>query len=120
MRGEPDGLIDAGVLYKRKLMAEPFAALADPRRRAVLDRLRGGPLCVSDLVGGSGVSQPAISQHLARLRDAGLVRAERRGRRTFYHLDAAPLAEVDAWLDAYRRFWTGRLDALGRHLCEET
>lgn len=95
-----------------------FRALADPTRRALLDLLAGGERSVTELVGRFEVSQPAISQHLGQLREAGLVAERRSGRQRLYRLHAAPLAEVYDWVGHYRRFWDDRLAALGDHLDE--
>jgi DNA-binding transcriptional ArsR family regulator len=96
----------------------PFAAIASSTRRRLLDLLKGGEKSVSALTEALSVSQPAVSQHLAALRDAGLVVERREGRFRFYGLNAAPLAEVMGWVRTYEEFWTGRLDALGRTLDE--
>lgn len=91
-------------------------ALADPHRRAVLDLLRVRPRPVGELVESLGLSQPGTSKHLRVLRDAGLVTARPDAQRRVYELNSAPLEELDAWLDPYRRYWSERLDALERHL----
>jgi DNA-binding transcriptional ArsR family regulator len=93
-----------------------FAALAEPSRRRILDLLREGERPVGELVDHLRISQPAVSKQLRILKDAGLVGVQPSGRRRLYALRAAPLAEVDAWLDPYRRYWTERLDALEQHL----
>jgi DNA-binding transcriptional ArsR family regulator len=93
-----------------------YGALAEPHRRQILDLLRGGERSVSDLVGRLSLSQPGVSKHLSVLRDAGLVRVRAEGRLRWYGLRAEPLAEVDRWLEPYRAHWSGRLDALERHL----
>jgi DNA-binding transcriptional ArsR family regulator len=94
-----------------------FRAIADPARRTILTRLAlDGATPATALGRGVCPSQPALSKHLKVLRDAGLVRAERSGRQQIYELDPAPLRVVDDWLATYRRFWTDKLDALGRHL----
>jgi DNA-binding transcriptional ArsR family regulator len=95
-----------------------YAALAEPHRRQILDLLRAGERPVGDLVDRLGLSQPGVSKHLKVLRDAGLVAVRADGRRRLYALHAQPLAEVDAWLEPYRAYWSGRLDALERHLEE--
>ena len=95
-----------------------YAALAEPHRRQILDLLRGGERPVGDLVARLPLSQPGVSKHLKVLREAGLVAVRAEGRQRLYGLRAAPLAEVDAWLEPYRAFWAGRLDALERHLEE--
>jgi DNA-binding transcriptional ArsR family regulator len=93
-----------------------FTALADPTRRALLDRLRGGEQPVGALARRFRVSLSAVSQHLAVLRRAGLVRPRRAGRVRYYRLQPRPLRTVSRWVRAYERFWTERLDALEAHL----
>ena len=95
-----------------------YAALAEPSRRRILDLLRDGERSVGDLVSHLKLSQPGVSKHLKVLREAGLVQVRPEGKLRWYGLRAAPLAEVDAWLEPYREHWTGRLDALERHLEE--
>jgi DNA-binding transcriptional ArsR family regulator len=95
-----------------------YAALAEPHRRQILDLLRGGERSVNDLVARLALSQPGVSKHLKVLREAGLVEVRPDGRRRWYGLRPQPLAEVDAWLEPYRAYWSGRLDALERHLEE--
>ena len=95
-----------------------YAALADPSRRQILDLLRGSERSVGDLVARLHLSQPGVSKHLKVLREAGLVEVRPEGRRRWYALRAQPLAEVDRWLEPYRAYWAGRLDALERHLEE--
>lgn len=90
-----------------------FRTLADPTRRAVFERLAGeGELSVGALVTGSGVSQPAVSQHLAVLRQAGLVTERREGR--FVRYAAAPegLKPLADWMAHYAVFWRERFDRL--------
>lgn len=96
-----------------------FRAVADPTRRAILDVLADEPSSVSDLCARFHVTQPAISQHLAVLREAGLVSVTPDGKRRLYALEAAPLAEVHAWTAHYERFWNERLDRLGGVLARE-
>ncbi|WP_315660423.1 metalloregulator ArsR/SmtB family transcription factor [Amycolatopsis sp. PS_44_ISF1] len=93
-----------------------FDVLAEPRRRSILDLLRDGERSVGELVEELELSQPAVSKHLRVLREAGLVTVRVAAQRRCYRLRPEPLAEVDAWLAPYRRFWSGRLDALERHL----
>ena len=93
-----------------------FVALADPTRTAIVDALAGRPHTVSEIVDLFVVSQPAISQHLRVLREAGLVSVEPRGRVRVYRLDPRPLVEIDRWLDRYRKFWATKLDALEDHM----
>jgi DNA-binding transcriptional ArsR family regulator len=88
--------------------AEAIAALADPTRRAVFERLRGGPRPVVEIASGLPVSRPAVSQHLRVLREAGLVRERRKGTRHFYSVDGDGLAELREYLE---EFWQEALDA---------
>ena len=83
-----------------------FRAVADPTRRAILDRLRASELSVSDLAGPFDMTQPAVSQHLRILLDAGLVEAEQIGRQRLYKLNAQPLREVFHWSSLYRNLFT--------------
>ena len=87
--------------------------LADPTRRAIFERLcREGELSVVVLTGRSGVSQPAVSKHLAVLRRAGLVRRRREGRRTHYRARPQGLTPLVDWMSVYGHFWRDRLDRL--------
>lgn len=95
-----------------------WLALADPHRRNVLELLRTRPHAVGELSEATGLSQPTTSKHLRVLRDAGLVQVEVDAQRRVYALDPAPIAELDAWLAPYRRFWSDRLDAIGARLDE--
>ena len=92
--------------------ADIFRALADPTRRAVFVRLAGREMCVSKLMAGFAISQPAISQHLAALRGAGLVRERRQGRHAFYRIDPGGLLPLVDWIDRYRTFWPKRIEKL--------
>ena len=96
-----------------------FAAVSEPARRQILELLRERERPVGELVGLLKLSQPGVSKHLRVLREAGLVRVRRDGKRRWYGLRAEPLAELDAWLAPYRELWGGRLDALEQHLDQE-
>lgn len=90
-----------------------FTALADPTRRALFQRLCSeGERTVHALTGPSGVSQPAVSKHLAVLKRAGLVGDRREGRETHYRALPGGLAPLADWLGLYAAFWPQRLDAL--------
>src|SRR5689334_8350165 len=97
-------------------MATTFEVLAEPTRRRILDLLRERERSVAELVTALDLSQPGVSKHLRVLRAAGLVAVRQDAQRRWYTLNAAPLAEVDAWLQPYRRLWADRLDALDRQL----
>jgi len=95
---------------------DTFAALADPTRRRIVELLGRGERSAGEIVDEFDVSAPAISQHLKALRDAGLVQVRADAQRRIYALDPAGLAEIDAWLESVRRFWSRSLDALEREL----
>ena len=93
-----------------------FAALADPTRRAILARLASGQASVAELAAPFALSQPAISKHLKVLERAGLVSHGRDAQRRPRRLEAAPLKEVAAWAEGYRRFWEASHDRLDVYL----
>lgn len=97
----------------------PFEALAEPNRRRILDVLRSGERPAGDLVEALAISQPGVSKHLKLLREAGLVSVRADGQRRLYRLEPRGLADLDAWLMPYRRFWAGRLTRLDEHLERE-
>ena len=96
-----------------------FEILAEPNRRRVLDLLVKQDRTVSELVDALDMNQPAVSKHLRVLRDAGLVEVRVDAQRRVYSLRAEPLADLDAWLAPYRKFWRGKLAALQRHLARD-
>ncbi|WP_211596690.1 ArsR/SmtB family transcription factor [Phreatobacter stygius] len=98
--------------------AEIFRALADPTRRAVFERLADGEKNATELRAGSGISQPAMSQHLGVLRQAGLVVERRQGRHVNYRVNPDGLAQMFEWLQRYRAFWPERVEALKQLLKE--
>jgi DNA-binding transcriptional ArsR family regulator len=94
-----------------------FKSLADPTRRAILERLiREGELTVRAITGESGVSQPMVSKHLGVLKSAGLVRDRREGRETHYSAQPRGLAPMVDWMSHYRDFWCDRFDRLEKLL----
>jgi DNA-binding transcriptional ArsR family regulator len=90
--------------------------LGDPVRRRIVELLAGGEQAAGDvgavIQAEFGISQPAVSQHLRVLRENGFASVRADGVRRLYAVEAAPLREVDAWLEPYRRFWNPKLDAL--------
>ncbi len=89
-----------------------FGALADPTRRAILTRLTKGDATVAELAAPFAVSQPAISQHLKVLEQAGLISRHRRATARLSHLEAEPLREATVWLARYRDYWDESYDRL--------
>lgn len=94
-------------------------ALSEPHRLAIVAMLADGERPAGDFVDALPISQPTVSKHLSVLREAGLVTVRKDAQRRLYRLNPAPLAELDAWLQPYRRFWVDRLDALENHLDKE-
>jgi len=97
---------------------EIFRALADPTRRAVFERLADGEKNATELRDGLAITQPAMSQHLAVLRSAGLVAEQRSGRNVNYRVNPEGLAWIDRWLRRYQMFWPERVEALKQLLKE--
>ncbi len=106
------------MVERAALLDEAYGALSHEVRRTMLDRLREGDLRVTDLAAPFDVSLAAASKHIRVLEDAGLVRRTVIGREHRLALDATPLRPAADWLETYRAFWEGRLDALERHLRE--
>jgi DNA-binding transcriptional ArsR family regulator len=90
--------------------ADAFNAVAEPRRRQILDVLAGGERPVNDLVTRLGVAQPQVSKHLRVLREVGLVEVRDRGRQRMYRLNGQPLKSIHDWVKDYERSWSGRFD----------
>ncbi|WP_281984658.1 ArsR/SmtB family transcription factor [Thalassorhabdomicrobium marinisediminis] len=89
-----------------------FAALSDPTRRAVVEQLSRGPATVSTLAAPHAIALPTFMRHLRVLEDCGLVRSVKKGRVRTCHIEAAPLLELQGWLEWQRRIWDDRLDRL--------
>ena len=93
-----------------------FQALADPSRRAILVSLTRGEAAVKDLTARFDISQPAVSQHLATLKEAGLVCARREGRSAYYRVAPRGMKPLIDWIAHYRVFWTEHVDRLEKLL----
>jgi len=93
-----------------------FAALADPTRRQILESLSGQQKRVTELAEPFAMSLPAVSKHLRVLENAGLLKRHRLGREHFIELESAPMKKARLWIDQYRKFWEGSLDALAEYL----
>jgi DNA-binding transcriptional ArsR family regulator len=97
-------------------LTQTFAALADPTRRAILERLAKGPATVKELAAPFQISLPAISKHLKVLEHAGLIERGREAQWRPARLQAAPLKDASLWLESYRRNWEESFDRLGEYL----
>jgi DNA-binding transcriptional ArsR family regulator len=95
------------------LDAKVFAALGDPTRLRLVERLhQASELSTSDLAEGGTLTRQAVTKHLEVLQDAGWVRGERRGRERLWSLEPAPLRDVASWVEARRQEWEARFDRL--------
>src|SRR5215475_12107991 len=106
-------------MHRARADQDVFRVIADPTRRAILDRLRAGAAPVNALAADFELSRPAISKHLRVLKDGHLVTEEKVGRERLYALRPAPLQKAASWLEGYRAFWQRHLNSLKRYL-EET
>jgi len=106
-------------MHRARAHEDVFRAIADPTRRAILDRLRAGPANAGALAADFRQSRPAISKHLKVLRQSRLVTEERLGRERVYSLDPMPLQRVAGWVEGYRSFWQSSLARLKRYLEEK-
>jgi DNA-binding transcriptional ArsR family regulator len=103
-------------MHRARAHEDVFRAIADPTRRAILDRLRAGPARAGALAADFRLSRPAVSKHIKVLRDARLVTHERAGRERVYRLDPLPLQRVAGWVEGYRSFWQSSFTNLKRYL----
>jgi DNA-binding transcriptional ArsR family regulator len=92
--------------------SDAFNAVAEPRRREILDLLAGGERPVNDLVGRLGIAQPQVSKHLRVLREVGLVEVHGRGRQRIYRLNGRSLKPIHDWVKTYERAWNERFEAM--------
>jgi DNA-binding transcriptional ArsR family regulator len=107
-------------MHRARADSDVFRAIADPTRRAILDRLRTGPAPVNTLAAEFSQSRPAISKHLRVLRAARIVSERQTGRERVYRLQPQPLMEVAGWVENYREFWLQSLNNLKHYLEEGT
>jgi DNA-binding transcriptional ArsR family regulator len=97
-------------------MESTFAIVAEPSRRAILSLLATSERSVGDIEQKLRLPQTSVSKHLRVLREAGFVESRVDAQRRLYRIKPEPLMEIDAWLAPFRRFWSGHIDALERHL----
>ena len=102
------------VKYNDEQLDQIFRALADPTRRAIMQRLIQGDALVTDLARPFDMSLPAITKHLNVLESAGLWIREKQGRERHCSLNAEPLQQASGWIEVYRQFWEQRLDKLAQ------
>ena len=111
------GIYCAGVA-RAATTADAFNAVAEPRRRQILDALAGGERPVNDLVALLGLGQPQVSKHLKVLREVGAVEVRRNGRQRLYRLNGEALKPIHDWVVNYERTWSERFDAMDEVLRE--
>jgi DNA-binding transcriptional ArsR family regulator len=92
--------------------ADAFNAVAEPRRRELLDVLADGEMAVNDLVARLGLTQPQVSKHLRVLREVGVVQVRGDGRQRLYRLNGSGLKPIHDWIKEYERTWSERFDAM--------
>jgi DNA-binding transcriptional ArsR family regulator len=97
---------------------DAFNAVAEPRRRGILDALAAGERAVNELVAELELAQPQVSKHLKVLREVGLVKVREEGRKRLYRLNGAPLKSIHDWVKGYERLWDERFDELEVVLAE--
>jgi len=106
------GYVSSSPMARVATTTDAFNAVAEPRRRQILDVLAGGERPVSDLVEQLGLTQPQVSKHLRVLREVGLVDVRDEGRRRIYRLNGHPLRPIHDWVNSYERSWARRFDRL--------
>jgi DNA-binding transcriptional ArsR family regulator len=99
--------------------SDPFNAIAEPRRRHILELIGGDERSVTEIADALELAQPSVSKHLQVLRDVGLVRVRRDGRRTLYRLNAETLRTIHEWSGMFARHWRGQLQRIKAHAEEE-
>ncbi|GAA2786702.1 ArsR/SmtB family transcription factor [Crossiella cryophila] len=97
---------------------DAFNAIAEPRRREILDLLSGGERAVNDLVSALGLAQPQVSKHLRVLREVGLVDVRDEGRQRLYRMNGGPLKPIHDWVRRYEQLWEERFELLDEVLAE--
>jgi len=104
--------IQCPILARTPTTADAFNAVAEPRRREILDAVAGGERAVNELVGLLGLAQPQVSKHLRVLREVGAVDVRHDGRRRLYRLNGHALKPIHDWVKAYERTWSERFEQL--------
>ena|SRR5450631_4332499 len=104
------------LMHRDQAHADVYRAIADPTRRAILDRLRAGPANAGALAADFQSSRPSISKHVKVLREVNLVVETRAGRERYFEINPVPLQAVAGWLEGYRGFWQASLAQLKRNL----
>jgi DNA-binding transcriptional ArsR family regulator len=104
--------------HEKAVLENVIRALAEPRRREILERISSREVSVKELTARFKISQPAVSQHLALLRRAGLVSERHEGRRVYYRINPGGMMPLMDWLTHYKSFWPERIKSLEKLLQE--
>lgn len=107
-----------GAMARAATTSDAFNAIAEPRRREILDLLAGRERAVQDLVAELGLAQPLVSKHLRVLREVGLVEVREQGRQRLYRMNGRPLKPVHDWVRRYEQLWSERFELLDAVLAE--
>jgi DNA-binding transcriptional ArsR family regulator len=107
------------VMARASTTSDPFNAIAEPRRRHILEFIAGDERSVSEIVGALELGQPSVSKHLQVLHDVGLVTMRRDGRRTMYRMNPQGLRTIHDWCAMFERHWRGQLRRIKAHAEEE-
>ena len=99
--------------------SDPFNAIAEPRRRHILEFIAGDERSVTDIADALELGQPSVSKHLQVLREVGLVHVRRDGRRTLYRINTGTLRTIHDWSGMFERYWRGQLRRIKAHAEEE-
>ena len=108
-----------GGVARASTTSDPFNAIAEPRRRDILEFLAGDERSVSDIVDALEMAQPSVSKHLQVLRDVGLVKVRREGRRTMVRINPETLRTIHDWIALFERHWRGQLRRIKAHAEED-
>ena len=103
-----------------KSFIKVMKAISDPNRVKIVKLLQQKMMCVCELQGALGISQPSVSKHLKVLENAGLIQRHKEGRVHRFTVNPAPLQSAQSWIDHYQRFWTQQLESLGDYLEQTT
>ncbi len=101
------------------MQRDVFYAIADPTRRRIIHMLAGKSMPVNDVANRFEISRPAVSKHIRILEECGLVAIRKKGRQRYCRAELHRLKEVSEWAERYRKFWSGKLDALENYLADE-
>jgi len=107
-------------MARASTVSDPFNAIAEPRRRHILEFLAGEERSVSEVVAALDLAQPSVSKHLQVLHEVGLVSVRREGRRTMYRINGEGLRSIHDWSSMFAKYWRGQLRRIKAHAEEQS